>query len=49
MENLGKHRYIKLATAEKRRNYLMSEANEHTAKFFSQNLLATEMKKHRYS
>ena len=45
MENVRKHRDIKLVTTEKRRNYLLSEPNQHTTKFFSENLLATEMRK----
>ena len=45
MENVRKHRDIKLATTERRRNYLVSEPNYHTKKFFTENLLATEMKK----
>ena len=45
MENLRKHRDIKLVTTDKRRNRLMSEPNYHTAKWFSENLLAIEMKK----
>ena len=36
---------IKLVTTERRRNYLVSEANYHTTKFFSENLLAIEIKK----
>ena len=44
VENLRKHRDIKLVTIESRRNYLVSELNYHT-KFFAENLLATEMKK----
>ena len=44
VENLKKHRDIKLVTIESRRNYLVSELNYHT-KFFAENLLATEMKK----
>ena len=43
MENVRKHRNIKLVTAE-RRNYLVSEPNNHTAKFFTENLLAIEMR-----
>ena len=38
MENVRKHRDIKLVTKEKRRNYLVSEPNYHTAKFFIENL-----------
>ena len=45
MENVRKHRYIKLVTTDKRRNHLDSEPNYHTTKYFSQNLLAIEMKK----
>ena len=44
MENVGKHRDIKLVITERRRNYLLSEPNYHTTKFFTENLLATEMK-----
>ena len=42
LENVGKHRDIKLVTTEKRRNYFVSEPNQHTTKFFTENLLATE-------
>ena len=35
MENVGKHRNIKLVTTERRRNYLVSEPNYHTTKFFT--------------
>ena len=45
MENGRKYRDIKLATTEKRRNYLVSEPNYHTTKFFAENVLATDMKK----
>ena len=45
MENVRKHRDIKLETTEKRRNYLVSEPNYHTTKFFTENLLFIEMKK----
>ena len=45
MQNVRKHRYIKLVTAERRRNYLVSEPNYHTTKLFTENLLAIEMKK----
>ena len=40
-----KHRYIKLITTEKIRNYLASESNCHTAKFFTENLLTKETRK----
>ena len=45
MENVIKYRDVKLVTAERRRNYLVSEPNYHTTKFFTENLLAIEMKK----
>ena len=45
MENVRKYRDIKLFTTEKRRNYLLSEPNYHTAYFFTENLLAIETKK----
>ena len=45
MENVRKHREIKLVTKDERRNKLVSEPNYHTTKHFSENLLATEMKK----
>ena len=45
MENVRKHRDIKLVTTNKRRNQLVSEPNYHTKKWFSENLLAIEMKK----
>ena len=44
MENIRKHRYIKLVTTDKRRNYLVSGPNYHTEKCFSEYLLAIEMK-----
>ena len=45
MENVRKHRDIKLVTTNKRRNQLASQPNYHTTKYFSENLLAIEMKK----
>ena len=45
MENVRKHRDIKLVTTERRRNYLVSEPNYHTTKFSTEYLLAIEMKK----
>ena len=44
VENVRKHRDIKLVTTDKRRNQLVSEPNYHTRKCFSENLLAIEMK-----
>ena len=45
MENMRKHRNKNLVTTERRRNYLVSEPNYHTTKFFTENLLAIKMKK----
>ena len=45
MENVRKHRHIKFDTTKTRRNYLVSEPNYHTTKFFTEHLLAIEMKK----
>ena len=45
MENLRKHRNIKLVTTDEKRSKLISEPNYHTTKRFSENLLAIEMKK----
>ena len=44
IENVKKHKDIKLVTAKRRKNYLVSEPNYHTTKFFTENLLAIEMK-----
>ena len=45
LENVRKHRKIKLVTTDKRRNQLVSEPNYHTIKWFSENLVAIEMRK----
>ena len=45
MENVRKHKNIKLVTTERRRNYLVSEQNYHSTKFFAENILAIEMRK----
>ena len=45
METVRKHRSIKLLTTEGRRRYLVSEADYHTITFFTENLLAIEMRK----
>ena len=45
MESVKKHRDIKLVTTDKRRNQLVPEPNYHTIKYFSEDLLATEMKR----
>ena len=48
MENVKKYRDIKLYTTERRRNYLVSEPNYYAAKFFTENILTTEIKKRKY-
>ena len=45
MENVRKHRDIKLVTNDTKRNKLVTEPNFHTTKWFSRNLLGIEMKK----
>ena len=45
MENVRKHRNIKLVTTDGKRNKLVSEPNYHTTKRFSEKLSAIEMKK----
>ena len=45
IENVRKYRDIKLFTTKGRRNYLVSEKNYHTTKFFIENLSKIEMKK----
>ena len=46
MENLRKHRDIKLFATERRRTYLLSESVEyHDTKIFAKNILSIEMKK----
>ena len=45
MENVRKHRDIKLTTTDEKINKLVSEPNYHTTKRFSENLLAIETKK----
>ena len=44
MENVRKQRDIKLVTTDKRRNQLASGSNYHTPKYFSESLMAIEMK-----
>ena len=44
MENVRKYRCTKLVATDKRRNQLVSEPNYYTRKWFSENLLAIEMK-----
>ena len=45
MENVRKHRDIKLVTTERKSNYLVSEPNFYARTFFREHLLAIEMKK----
>ena len=45
-ENVRKHRNVKFVTTERRRNYLVSEPNYQTTKFFIENLLV--MRKIKY-
>ena len=45
MEDVRKHRDIKLVTTKRRRNYLVSEPNLDTTKLYTEKLLAIEMKK----
>ena len=45
MEDVRKHRDIKFVATERRKNYLVSEPNYHTTKFFKVKLLVIEMKK----
>ena len=47
-ENVRKHRDIKFVTTERKRSYLVAEANYHSTIFFKENLLAIEMKRKRY-
>ena len=47
MENVRKHRNIKLVTTERRINFLVSEPNYHAARFLAENVLAIEMRKTR--
>ena len=45
--NVRKHRDIKLVITRKERSFLVSESNYHTRKWFSEGLLAIEMKKNK--
>ena len=45
MEIVRNHRDIKLVTTDKRKNQLVSEPNYHATKWFSENVLAIEMRK----
>ena len=48
MENVRKHRNIKLVATERIRNYLVSEPTYDTTKWFTEYLLVLELKTHRY-
>ena len=45
IENVRKHTDVKLVTIERRKSYLVSETNYHTTKFFTEKLLAIQIKK----
>ena len=45
VENVRKHRDIKLVTTDKKRSKLVSEPNYHTMNYISENLSIIEMKK----
>ena len=45
MEDVRNYRDIKLVTTNKRRSQLVSEPNYHTSKYFSEHLMAIEIKK----
>ena len=45
LKNVKKHSDIKLVTTEERKNYFVSEPNYHTTEFFTEDLLAIEIKK----
>ena len=45
MENIRKHRDIKLVTTDKKRRKLVSEPNYHTINLISEDLSIIEMKK----
>ena len=45
IENVREHRNIKLVTTDRIKKYLVSELNYYTTKFFTENLLAIEMRK----
>ena len=47
IENVRKHRDIRLVTSDKRKKRLVSEPNYHSHKTFSNHLMAIEMKKTR--
>ena len=48
MGNVRNHTDIQLVKTERRRNYLVSEPNDHTTKLFTKSLLTIELKKQSY-
>ena len=47
LENVRKHRGIKLITTERTRNYLVSEQNHHTTQYFYRTFIRNRNKKDR--
>ena len=47
-ENIRKHRDIKLATIEARRNYLVSEPNYHTTNFLFRKFISNRNEKNHF-
>ena len=45
IENVRKHKDVKIDTTGRRSNYLVPEPKFHTTKFFTENVFAIEMKK----
>ena len=45
MKNVRKHRDIKLVTTERKMSYLVSKPNYYTTNYFTEHLLAIEIKK----
>ena len=43
LENVMKHRNMRILPADRKRSYLVKESNYHTTKWFPKNLLAIEM------
>ena len=48
IKNVRKYADVKLETRERRINYLVSDPDYHTTKFFKENLLVIEIKKLKY-
>ena len=44
-DNVWKYRDTKLVATERRKEYFVSEPNYHTTKFFTENVLAIQMRK----